>query len=60
MQFIHEARLTSKTPGLIKETPGEDGRMIKVALDRLAHHRFKPLPSQRRISALAKIGKIAH
>src|SRR5437016_1217208 len=60
MKDVGESILAAETPGFVEQAPGENGRMIEIALDSFAQHGFKAAAPERSISPLAEVGKIRH
>src|SRR5262245_59877122 len=51
---FHKLNMAAEAPGLVKKTPGKDGRMVEVALDRSAHHFFVTTPAEWGIASFAE------
>src|SRR5207248_4759907 len=50
----------AESPGLVEQTPGDDGGMVEVPMNRLSHHHFVTASSNLGITSFAKIRKIGH
>ena len=57
---FYEFDLSPEAPGFVKKAPGKNRRMIEIALDRFAHHRFVAFPTHGSVAPFTEIWEIAH
>ena len=57
--LLDKTGLAAEAPGFVEQAPGENGRMIEIALDGFAHHRFEALRPSGVSPPSPKFGKSA-